>query len=69
MARIHFELLARLKKELKVAVGEATPDMRYSLETVRCLGCCSLAPVMTVDDDTYGKVKEREIAEVLAQYE
>jgi len=63
------KLLARLKKELQVGVGEATPDMRYSLETVRCLGCCSLSPVMAVDGDTYGKVKEREIAEVLAQYE
>jgi NADH-quinone oxidoreductase subunit E len=43
--------------------------MRFSLETVRCLGCCSLAPVINVDGETYGKVREKEIPEIIEQYE
>lgn len=63
------KLLDRLSSELNVAVGQTTEDMRFSLETVRCLGCCSLAPVMSIDGEIYGKLKERQIAEILQQYE
>jgi NADH:ubiquinone oxidoreductase subunit E/NAD-dependent dihydropyrimidine dehydrogenase PreA subunit len=63
------KLLARLRKELDIGIGETTPDMKFTLESVRCLGCCSLAPVITVGDETFGRVKEKEIPGILEQYE
>ena len=45
-----------LSDELKVPVGGTTPDGKFTLESVACLGCCSLAPVITIDDETYGRL-------------
>lgn len=45
-----------LEDELKVADGETTEDGKFTLETVACLGCCSLAPVMMIDNETYGRL-------------
>ncbi len=61
-------LIAELKRELKIAVGQTTPDRRFSLEIVRCLGCCSLAPVLKVDEKIYGGVQPAEIAKILKGY-
>lgn len=44
---------------LQVKDGETTPDGLFTLESVACLGCCSLAPVMMIDEDTYGKLNEK----------
>ncbi len=63
------KLLTKLRKHLGVDVGQTTPDMRYTLESVRCLGCCSLAPVITVGAETYAKVKQKQISGILEQYE
>jgi NADH:ubiquinone oxidoreductase subunit E len=61
--------LTKLTEALKVEPGETTEDRRFSLETVRCLGACGLAPVLTVDDDTFGQVKPSKILEILECYE
>ena len=61
--------LTKLTETLKVEPGETTEDRRFSLETVRCLGACGLAPVLTVDDDTFGQVKPSKIHEILESYE
>jgi NADH-quinone oxidoreductase subunit E len=45
-----------LKESLKINDGETTEDGMFTLESVACLGCCSLAPVMMIDNDTYGKL-------------
>lgn len=45
-----------LKEELNVKDGETTPDGIFTLESVACLGCCSLAPVMMIGEETYGKL-------------
>lgn len=45
-----------LEDELKIRDGETTPDLRFTLDSVACLGCCSLAPVLMVDDDTHGRL-------------
>jgi NADH-quinone oxidoreductase subunit E len=45
-----------LEDELKVTDGETTGDGKFTLETVVCLGCCSLAPVMMIDSETYGRL-------------
>jgi len=59
----------RLSSLLKVDQGKTTEDKRYTLETVRCLGACGLAPVMVVDDDTYRQMKPSKIPEILDSYE
>ncbi|MEW6489192.1 MAG: NAD(P)H-dependent oxidoreductase subunit E [Thermodesulfobacteriota bacterium] len=49
--------------------GETDLDLRFSLETVNCLGCCALGPVMEIDGKTHGKVTPGETAEVLRNYD
>ncbi|HAP31924.1 MAG TPA: NADH-quinone oxidoreductase subunit NuoE [Firmicutes bacterium] len=49
--------------------GETDLDMRFSLETVNCLGCCALGPVMEINGKTYGKISPAETAAVLQKYE
>lgn len=63
------KILEKLERDLKVGNGGVTEDKRFSLETVRCLGCCSLAPVVKVDEDTYGRVRQDELMEILKHYE
>lgn len=60
--------LDKLKHELRIEPGGTTEDRRYSLETVRCLGACGLAPVIVVDQDTHGAVRTDKIVEILGQY-
>jgi NADH:ubiquinone oxidoreductase subunit E len=52
-----------------VLPGGTTDDRRFSLETVRCLGACGLAPVMVIDNDTHRQVKPSKIANILETYE
>jgi NADH:ubiquinone oxidoreductase subunit E len=61
--------MEKLTEMLNVSPGETTDDRRFSLETVRCLGACGLAPVIMVDDDTYRQVKPTKIPEILDTYE
>lgn len=61
--------LEKLREILKVEPGETTRDRRFSLETVRCLGACGLAPVITVNEDTYRQVNPANIAKILETYE
>ncbi len=56
------------EEELGIKSGETTPDMEFTLESVACLGCCSLAPVMMIDDDTYGRLNDRETKKILKKY-
>ena len=61
-------ILERLERELEVEAGQTTRDMRFTLEAVRCLGCCGLAPVVTVNDDVYGKITSQRMVDVLERY-
>lgn len=58
-----------IQEHLGVADGETTGDLRYTLETVACLGACGLAPCMMVNDDTHGRLTPERAAEMLAKYE
>ena len=49
--------------------GETDPEMKFSLETVNCLGCCALGPVMEIDGKTHGKVSPADTADVINSYE
>lgn len=54
-----------MEKRLGVADGENTPDMRYTLSSVACVGCCSLAPVVMVENKTYGKLDRKKAADII----
>ena len=56
-----------LKDILKVEDGETTEDRLFTLESVACLGCCSLAPVMMIGDETYGKLTDKSTKKVIRQ--
>lgn len=63
------EVLARLRSQYSLGVGETTEDRRFSLEVVRCVGACGLAPVVMVDDDTHGGVTPDTVLKVLEHYD
>ena len=63
------EAIIRIENEYNVKEGGVSEDRRFSLEAVRCLGACGLAPVVVVDDDTYGGVKADKVVETLEKYE
>ena len=52
-----------------IVPGETDRDMKFSLETVNCLGCCALGPVMVVDGKTHGKLSRSEATKVMKRYE
>ncbi len=62
------KILERLQDLTGIEPGGCTEDRRFSLETVRCLGACGLAPVIVVDDDTHGQMKPGKLENVLALY-
>ena len=63
------EVMNRLQSEYNLEVGSTTEDRRFSLEAVRCLGACGLAPVVVIDADTHGGVTPDSIIKVLERYE
>jgi NADH:ubiquinone oxidoreductase subunit E len=63
------KLLERFERELKIKTGGATTeDKLFNLESVRCLGCCGLAPVVTIGKDLHGKLPPNKIPKILKQY-
>lgn len=62
-------ILSRISQEFGLGVGQTSEDRRFSLESVRCLGACGLAPVMVVDSDTHGGVSPNRVSGVLEDYE
>jgi len=61
--------LDHVRDELDVEVGGTTSDVRFSLESVRCLGACGMAPAMVVDGDTYAQVSKGNIMKILERYQ
>jgi NADH-quinone oxidoreductase E subunit len=61
-------VLAALEKELNVSAGGTTKDLKFTLETVACIGACGLAPVLMIDDNTHGRLTPESIPEILAKY-
>jgi NADH:ubiquinone oxidoreductase subunit E len=62
------QILDNLQRELHVEVGGITQDRKFSLEAVRCLGACGLAPVMVVGSDTYGMITPGKAIEIVRSY-
>jgi len=63
------EAVNRIENKYNLKEGGTTEDRRFSLEAVRCLGACGLAPVVVVDKDTYGGVKAEKVIETIEKYE
>jgi len=63
-------VMEKLSEELGIESGEITQDGKFSLDDCRCVGACGLAPVVTINDDVYGRLtgKPEEIREILAKY-
>ncbi len=61
-------ILATLKKDYGLESGGITPDGKFSLEQVRCLGCCGLSPVVAIKENVYRKVKPSQIKDILTSY-
>ncbi len=62
-------ILDRIQGLLKIEAGETSPDQRFSLETVNCLGCCAIGPTITVDNNYCGNLKVANIKSILARYQ
>lgn len=63
------QLVDKLEEMLGISAGECTEDGKYSLEACRCIGACGLAPVLTVNEDVYGRLVADDIPGILAKYE
>lgn len=62
------DVLERFKKELNIKEGEVTKDGKFSLESVRCIGACGLAPTVVINSEVYGKMTPDKVVEVLSKY-
>jgi NADH:ubiquinone oxidoreductase subunit E len=62
-------LIERVKSLLHVGLGSTTTDHKFTLNAVRCMGCCSIAPVVRIDSDTYGKVELEKVGGIIEKYE
>lgn len=62
------KIIDKIEQRLGIKVGETTEDGRFSIAAMRCLGACGLAPVMTINEDVYGKLELNEIDAILDKY-
>ncbi len=62
------DIIKELEKLLGVGLNTVTPDGEFSVEAVRCLGCCGLAPVMVINGEVFGKVVTKSLPEILAKF-
>ncbi len=63
------DLVETVIRALDCSVGETTEDRRFSLEGVRCLGCCGIAPVITVDEEVFREVRIKELPGIMERFE
>ncbi len=61
-------ILDKLKRDLKIEGKDTSPDRMFTLEPVRCIGCCSLGPVMRIDEDTHGRLKLDGLTKIIGKY-
>jgi len=62
------KIIDKLKDVLKIDVGETTPDMKFSLDVMRCIGACGLAPAITINDKVFKQVNPDRIEKILEKY-
>ena len=66
--RAAIKILEKFERQLGIKCGQTTPDLNFGLEAVRCLGCCGLAPVVTVGSELYGKVSLNKVDQIIKQH-
>ena len=59
------KLLEEIKRILGIEVGETTPDGKFSLDCLRCVGACGLAPVVTIGEKVYGRLQPKDVQKIL----
>ena len=62
------EIYDRLQEELGISGDECTPDLKFSLAACRCIGACGLAPVLTVNEEVYGRLTADDVPGIIAKY-
>jgi NADP-reducing hydrogenase subunit HndA len=62
------QVLGEFKRQLKVEVGESTNDGKFSINCLRCVGACGLAPVVTVGEKVFGRVAPSQVREIIAEF-
>ena len=62
-------VLDRMKLDLGIAHGETTDDLKFTLETVNCVGCCALGPMVIIDEEYFGQMKSNQVSSLLAKYD
>lgn len=62
------DVLSEIESLLGISVNQCTSDGEFSIEAVRCVGCCGLAPVIVIDGDVYGKMTKKDVPDALAKY-
>lgn len=63
------DILDKIRRELNLDSRETTEDFQFTVEEVRCLGCCSLSPVIRVDNDTYAHLTQTQVPRILEKYQ
>ena len=63
------KVLDEFKRVLKISVGETTPDGKFSMSCLRCVGACGLAPVVMIGEKVYGRVSPDGVKDILKEYE
>ncbi len=63
------QLSARIARDLKMGSEQVSEDRLFSVEKVRCLGCCSVAPVVRIDQQVFGRVRQKDLARLLKPYQ
>jgi len=61
-------ILEKIQDVLEIRLGETTPDMKFTLRSARCIGCCGLAPAVMIGNEVYGKLTTRNVPEILKKY-
>jgi NADH-quinone oxidoreductase subunit E len=62
------DILQALENELEIKAGDTTKDLKYSIETVACIGACSIAPVISINDEFYGGLTVKSVQKLIASY-
>lgn len=62
------KIIEEFKRVLNISVGETTPDGKFSLSCLRCVGACGLAPVALIGDKVYGRLSPDRVKEIIAEY-
>lgn len=63
------KILDEFERRLGIKAGETTEDRQFSLESVNCLGCCAIGPVVVIDKDYYGQMNTNRVAKLIKQYQ